>query len=247
MSLRDAVAAGWTRASPSSAATRIAKAGGRTREVYAELAELGLTGLAVPEAHGGMGFGAVEAMVVMEELGRGLVNAPYACAARWWPRRCWAAPAAAAGGLAAEDRRRLRAGGAGAPGTRRALPPRPRHHHGHPTGRQRLGADRRKERGARRVTRPMRSSCRRASRPGDAVRHRPVRGGQGRGRLRAVRGYPTQDGARAAELTLAGRPATLIAPMRCRAGAGRGRGHRRRLRRRRGRDGQAGRASRWST
>jgi alkylation response protein AidB-like acyl-CoA dehydrogenase len=42
-----------------------------------ELAELGLTGLAVPEAHGGMGFGAVEAMVVMEELGRGLVNAPY--------------------------------------------------------------------------------------------------------------------------------------------------------------------------
>ena len=59
----------------------IAKAGGRTREVYAELAELGLTGLAVPEAHGGMGFGAIEAMVVMEELGRGLVNAPYTQAA----------------------------------------------------------------------------------------------------------------------------------------------------------------------
>jgi alkylation response protein AidB-like acyl-CoA dehydrogenase len=50
----------------------------RHRDVYNELAELGLTGLAVPEAHGGMGFGAVEAMVVMEELGRGLVNAPYA-------------------------------------------------------------------------------------------------------------------------------------------------------------------------
>ena len=58
----------------------IAKAGGRTREVYAELAELGLTGLAVPEAQGGMGFGAIEAMVVCEELGRGLVNAPYALA-----------------------------------------------------------------------------------------------------------------------------------------------------------------------
>ncbi|WP_418315843.1 acyl-CoA dehydrogenase family protein [Piscinibacter sakaiensis] len=56
----------------------IAKAGGATREVYGELAELGLTGLAVPEAHGGMGFGAVEAMVVAEELGRGLVNAPFA-------------------------------------------------------------------------------------------------------------------------------------------------------------------------
>lgn len=56
----------------------LAKAGGATRAVYGELAELGLTGLVVPEAHGGMGFGAVEAMVVMEELGRGLVNAPYA-------------------------------------------------------------------------------------------------------------------------------------------------------------------------
>lgn len=56
----------------------IAKAGGRTRDVWGELAALGLTGLAVPPEHGGMGFGAVEAMVVMEELGRGLVNAPYA-------------------------------------------------------------------------------------------------------------------------------------------------------------------------
>ena len=59
----------------------LAKAGGKTREVLAELNELGLSALAVPEAHGGMGFGAVEAMVVMEELGRGLVNAPYAQAA----------------------------------------------------------------------------------------------------------------------------------------------------------------------
>jgi len=59
----------------------LAKAGGATRAVYRELAELGLTGLAVPAEHGGMGFGAVEAMVVMEELGRGLVNAPYAAAA----------------------------------------------------------------------------------------------------------------------------------------------------------------------
>ncbi len=59
----------------------IAKAGGATRTVYAELAELGLTALAVPEAHGGMGFGPLEAMVVLEELGRGLVNAPYAQAA----------------------------------------------------------------------------------------------------------------------------------------------------------------------
>ena len=59
----------------------LAKAGGKTREVLGELNELGLAGLVVPDTHGGMGFGAVEAMVVMEELGRGLVNAPYAQAA----------------------------------------------------------------------------------------------------------------------------------------------------------------------
>jgi len=59
----------------------LAKARGSTRAVYAELASLGLTGLAVSAEYGGLGFGAVEAMVVMEELGRGLVNAPYAAAA----------------------------------------------------------------------------------------------------------------------------------------------------------------------
>jgi alkylation response protein AidB-like acyl-CoA dehydrogenase len=59
----------------------IAKRGGATRDVYRELADLGLAGLAIAPEHGGLGFGAVEAMVVMEELGRGLVNAPYAAAA----------------------------------------------------------------------------------------------------------------------------------------------------------------------
>jgi alkylation response protein AidB-like acyl-CoA dehydrogenase len=59
----------------------IAKQGGKTRQVYRELADLGLAGLAIAPEHGGMGFGAVEAMVVMEELGRGLVNAPYAAGA----------------------------------------------------------------------------------------------------------------------------------------------------------------------
>ncbi len=56
----------------------IVKAGGFSREVWNGLAGLGLAALAVPEAHGGLGFGAVEAMVVMEELGRGLVMEPYA-------------------------------------------------------------------------------------------------------------------------------------------------------------------------
>jgi len=59
----------------------LAKAGGATRAVYTELAELGLTGLAVPEAHGGLALGAIDAMVVAEELGRGLVNAPFAAGA----------------------------------------------------------------------------------------------------------------------------------------------------------------------
>lgn len=53
-------------------------AGGFDRGTYGELAELGLTGLCVPDAHGGMGMGAVESMVVMEQLGRGLVLEPLA-------------------------------------------------------------------------------------------------------------------------------------------------------------------------
>src|SRR3954466_12131137 len=52
------------------------RAGGFDRKTYGELAELGLTGLFVPEEHGGMAMGPVEAMVVMEELGRGIVLEP---------------------------------------------------------------------------------------------------------------------------------------------------------------------------
>ncbi len=56
----------------------IVKAGGFDRAVYGELAELGLAGLYVSEAQGGMGMGPIEAMVVMEELGRGIVLEPLA-------------------------------------------------------------------------------------------------------------------------------------------------------------------------
>jgi alkylation response protein AidB-like acyl-CoA dehydrogenase len=56
----------------------VVRAGGASREVWAELAGLGLTALVVPEAQGGLGMGAVEAMVVMEELGRAIVTEPYA-------------------------------------------------------------------------------------------------------------------------------------------------------------------------
>src|SRR6185312_16062688 len=47
----------------------IVQAGGFSREAYAELAQLGLDGL---------GMGPVEGMVVMEELGRGIVLEPLA-------------------------------------------------------------------------------------------------------------------------------------------------------------------------
>jgi len=93
LSLRDAVARWVDKGFAFERRHALAKAGGATRAVYNELAELGLTGLAVPEAHGGMGFGAVEAMVVLEELGRGLVNAPYTHGALVAPALLAAAPA----------------------------------------------------------------------------------------------------------------------------------------------------------
>ena len=59
----------------------IVKAGGFSAEAWKEVAELGILGLQVPEEHGGMGLGPVEAMVILEELGRGLVLEPYAAVA----------------------------------------------------------------------------------------------------------------------------------------------------------------------
>jgi alkylation response protein AidB-like acyl-CoA dehydrogenase len=56
----------------------IVKAGGFERSAYNELAELGLAGLYISEGDGGLGMGPVEGMVVMEELGRGIVLEPLA-------------------------------------------------------------------------------------------------------------------------------------------------------------------------
>lgn len=39
--------------------------------------QLGLQGLTIPEAHGGAGFGFVELLIVLEEMGRALLCAPY--------------------------------------------------------------------------------------------------------------------------------------------------------------------------
>ncbi len=55
----------------------LAQAGGFSREAYGEIADLGLAGLYIPEADGGLGMGPVEGMVVMEELGRGMVLEPF--------------------------------------------------------------------------------------------------------------------------------------------------------------------------
>jgi alkylation response protein AidB-like acyl-CoA dehydrogenase len=49
--------------------------------VWHGLVELGVTGLLVPEAHGGAGMGMVDAAVVLEELGRALCPVPYASSA----------------------------------------------------------------------------------------------------------------------------------------------------------------------
>ncbi|MDI9333544.1 MAG: acyl-CoA dehydrogenase family protein [Cytophagales bacterium] len=52
--------------------------GGFDAASYEGLASLGLCGLNVPEAHDGLGMGAVDTMIVMEELGRGMVMEPLA-------------------------------------------------------------------------------------------------------------------------------------------------------------------------
>ncbi len=92
--LRDAVRRWVEKGYDADRRKAIVKGGGFDRAVWGELAELGLTGLLVPEAHGGMGFGPVEAMLTMEELGRGLVVEPLAQGALVAPVLLQAAPEA---------------------------------------------------------------------------------------------------------------------------------------------------------
>ena len=55
------------------------EAGGETfdRELWAELAEAGLLGIALPEAQGGGGLGFLEAALVLEQVGRTVAPVPY--------------------------------------------------------------------------------------------------------------------------------------------------------------------------
>jgi len=67
--------------------------------LWKQFAELGLTGICIPESHGGLGLGATEAALVLEEIGRNLTPSPFlgtavvsaraidgtAHAERWYP------------------------------------------------------------------------------------------------------------------------------------------------------------------
>ncbi|MGE5601240.1 MAG: acyl-CoA dehydrogenase family protein [Pseudomonadota bacterium] len=46
-------------------------------DLWKKFAELGLTGICIPEDHGGLGLGSVEAALVLEEIGRNLTPSPF--------------------------------------------------------------------------------------------------------------------------------------------------------------------------
>jgi alkylation response protein AidB-like acyl-CoA dehydrogenase len=208
-SLRDAVARWVDKGFGFERRHALAKAGGASREVLNELAELGLMGLAVPEAHGGLGFGPVEAMVVMEELGRGLVHAPYAAAALVTPHLLAAAPEA----VQAQWLPRVAAGEALVVLAHQERAARYCLHHvttratANGTGHVLSGAKSVVPAGdeADAFIVPARLSGADDDTAGIGL-FLVDRSGAGV----SVRGYPTQDGGRAAELTLAAAPATLI-------------------------------------
>ncbi len=50
---------------------------GFSRDLWKQFAEMGFTGILVPEAQGGMGMGHVEAGIVLEEIGRNLTPSPF--------------------------------------------------------------------------------------------------------------------------------------------------------------------------
>jgi alkylation response protein AidB-like acyl-CoA dehydrogenase len=77
--LRDVVARFCRDRSPSVTVRKIMESeSGFDPEVWRQMCtQLGLTALHVPEEKGGLGYGAVELGIVMEELGRSLMPAPY--------------------------------------------------------------------------------------------------------------------------------------------------------------------------
>ena len=55
----------------------IHSAAGYSEKVWASMAEIGVLGIGIDEAHGGFGGNAIDTMIVMEALGRSLVVEPY--------------------------------------------------------------------------------------------------------------------------------------------------------------------------
>ncbi|MFM9979002.1 MAG: acyl-CoA dehydrogenase family protein [Sphingomonadaceae bacterium] len=50
---------------------------GFSRDLWSQFAEMGFTGIMVPEGNGGLGLGHVEAGIVLEEIGRNLTPSPF--------------------------------------------------------------------------------------------------------------------------------------------------------------------------
>jgi alkylation response protein AidB-like acyl-CoA dehydrogenase len=68
--LRDSIRAVLTRESPVALARKVVESGERPTELWKTMAELGWPALTVPEEHGGIGLGMIEAGILAEELGR---------------------------------------------------------------------------------------------------------------------------------------------------------------------------------
>jgi len=76
--LRDAVRSFLANEAPMSfVRSRIEEPAGVPDELWRRIVELGWTGLLVPEAHGGLGLGLVDLLVVQEEMGRALFPGPF--------------------------------------------------------------------------------------------------------------------------------------------------------------------------
>src|SRR5215510_16505823 len=65
---------------------RLGQEPGYSPAFWNALAEMGLFGLNVPAEHGGIGAGPVETLLVMEQLGRGLVLEPFVATGVLAPR-----------------------------------------------------------------------------------------------------------------------------------------------------------------
>ena len=77
--LRDAVRSFLAAEAPTVYVRRMAEHDetGITPELWRRIVELGWTGLLVPEQHGGLGLGLIDAVVVQEEMGRAVFPGPY--------------------------------------------------------------------------------------------------------------------------------------------------------------------------